>query len=189
MANRAPHMLIGTIVADDPKNRHANRPEPQPERLAGKRPYQRTDKTPVLSIIDAETGEVRSQVVSDVTGKTLRKANAENVAMGSSHLMTDEAPTYKTFSAEWASHQSVNHSQGEYVRGRVSTNMAENFFSQLKRSIDGTHHHVSKEHLHRYLGEFDIRHSTHKTSDTERLGMMVDQAAGLRVSYKRIKMA
>jgi hypothetical protein len=48
---------------------------------------------------------------------------------------------------EFASHQWVSHEQYEYVRGDVSTNQAENFFSQLKRSIDGTHHHVSTVHL------------------------------------------
>jgi hypothetical protein len=50
----------------------------------------------------------------------------------------------------------VNHSIGEYMRGNVFTNQAEYYFSQLKRSIDGTHHHVSREHLPRYLAEFDF---------------------------------
>ena len=88
-----------------------------------------------------------------------------------------------------ASHQFVNHSVGEYVRGPVSTNKAENFFSQLKRSIDGTHHSVSKAHLQRYLGEFDFRYSTRDLDDTQRMNMMVKQGDGLRVSYKRIKRA
>jgi hypothetical protein len=43
------------------------------------------------------------------------------------------------------------------VRGDVTTNLAEGYFSQLKRSLDGTHHHVTREHLHRYLAEFDHR--------------------------------
>jgi hypothetical protein len=59
----------------------------------------------------------------------------------------------------------------------------------LKRSIDGTHHSVSRDHLGRYLGEFDFRYSTRKLSDDERMGMLVDRTAGIRVSYKRIKMA
>ena len=78
-------------------------------------------------------------------------------------------------------------SVGKYVRGEVSSNMAENFFSQLKRSLDGTHHSISKEHMNRYLGEFDFRYSTCKDDDTERMQMLVNQTAGLRVSYKRIK--
>lgn len=57
-------------------------------------------------------------------------------------------------------------------------------FSQLKRSIDGTHHHVSAEHLPRYLAEFDFRYSTRKLDDSARLQRMVDQAEGRRLSYK-----
>jgi hypothetical protein len=66
-------------------------------------------------------------------------------------LNTDEGIHYKTVSPTLNEHHRVNHSQGEYVRGDVSTNQAENFFSQLKRSIDGTHNHVLVDHLHRYV--------------------------------------
>ena len=158
MRNRAPHMMLGTIVADetwiggDPKNRHAW------QRVESKKGV--TDKTPVLALINAESGEVRSAVVTDVTGKTIRKVMEQQVDMARSHLMTDASKSYPQIGADMASHQSVNHSVGEYVRGPVSTNKAENFFSQLKRSIDGTHHSVSKAHLQRYLGEFDFRYST-----------------------------
>jgi hypothetical protein len=66
----------------------------------------------------------------------------------------------------------------------VSTNQVENYFSQLKRSIDGTHHHVSREHLHRYLAEFDFRYSTCKLSDSARMQEMIAQAGGRRLSYE-----
>jgi hypothetical protein len=68
----------------------------------------------------------------------------------------------------------------------ASTNKAENFFSQLKRSIDGTHHHVSREHLDRYVGEFAFRHSTHRLPDTERIHILMGQTTGRRLSYKRV---
>jgi hypothetical protein len=54
----------------------------------------------------------------------------------------------------------------------------------LKRSIDGTHHHVSKEHLHRYLAEFDYRYSTRKLSDSARIDRLMGRVAGRRLSYK-----
>jgi hypothetical protein len=104
--------------------------------------------------------------------------------MAASHLHTDESKSYKALGQQFASHGAVNHSAGEYVRAGVSTNRAEGFFSQLKRSIDGTHHHVSKEHLHRYLAEFDFRYSTCKMQDAERLQKMVDQTAGRRLTYR-----
>jgi hypothetical protein len=54
----------------------------------------------------------------------------------------------------------------EYVRGTVTTNHAEGYFSQLRRSLDGTYHRVSVEHLPRHLAEFDFRFTN---SEAERL--------------------
>ena len=71
------------------------------------------------------------------------------------------------------------------MRGDVSTNQAETYFSQLKRSIDGTHHHVSIEHLPRYLAEFDFRYSTCKSTDTERMGKLIGQVHGRRLTYRQ----
>jgi hypothetical protein len=71
------------------------------------------------------------------------------------------------------------------VRNDVSTNQTETYFSQLKRSIDGTHHHVSVEHLPRYLAEFDFRYSTCKDTDTERMGKVVARVAGRRLTYRK----
>lgn len=64
----------------------------------------------------------------------------------------------------------MNHHAGQYVTELSNgTNKVENFFSQLKRSIDGTHHCVSKIHLERYLTEFAFRHGSHDMSNTERM--------------------
>ncbi len=62
---------------------------------------------------------------------------------------------------------------------------AENYFSQLKRSIDGTHHHVSREHLNRYLSEFDFRYSTCKETDAERMQRLTRQVGGKRLTYRK----
>jgi len=67
----------------------------------------------------------------------------------------------------------------------VSTNKAENFFSQLKRSIDGTHHHVSVQHLDRYMDEFAFRHTDCNDTDTERMIRIIGRATGRGMSYKR----
>lgn len=88
---------------------------------------------------------------------------------------------------EFLVHESVNNSIGEYVRGRVTTNKLENYFSQLKRSIDGTHHHVSPAHLHRYLAEFDYRYSTRKLSDKERTARLLGRVGGKRLTYKPLR--
>lgn len=80
-------------------------------------------------------------------------------------------------------HESVNHREGEYVRYNVSTNAAEGYFSQLKRSIDGTHHRVSTEHLDRYLAEFDFRYSTRKMDDSMRMRLVMG-GTDRRLSYR-----
>jgi transposase-like protein len=178
-----PSKMLGVVVADEtwiggePKNRHANK------RVDGKQG--KTDKTPVVSLIDAATGEVRSQAVADVSGKTLRKVINANVEMAQTTLHTDGAHAYKGIGKDMAGHESVDHSIGEYVRQGVSTNKLENYFAQLKRSIDGTHHHVSVEHLPHYLSEFDFRYSTRKLSDTERMIGLTRRTAGRRLPYKR----
>lgn len=182
-------MMRGVITADEvflggnTKNMHKTKREAmrKPGRLGrgGTAHLQ-----PVLSLVNRDTGEVRSVAVPDVTSATLRKAIAEQVDMAASVLHTDAGMQYRQIGTEFAEHQWVNHGNGEYARGAVTTNHAEGFFSQLSRSIDGTHHHVSREHLSRYLAEFDFRYSTRKLSDSARLERMVDQAEGRRLSYK-----
>ena len=171
--------MTGRVVADEtwiggvPANRHGH---------VARRPGQ-TDKTPVMSLVSRETGEVRSRVVTDVGRKTLRTVLKANTVPGETHLQTDSAPPYRVIGHAFAGHTFVNHLAGEYVRDGAGTNQAENYFSQLKRSIDGTHHHVSREHLNRYLAEFDFRHSTHKVSDTIRMQTLMGQVAGRRLMY------
>jgi len=140
------------------------------------------NKTPVHTLVE-RGGEARSRVLQAVTGDTLGEALREQVEP-SATLMTDELKAYRTLGREFAAHELVNHSAGEYARGAAHINTAEGFFSQLKRSIDGTHHHVSAWHLHRYLSEFDFRYSTRKMKDGERTERAIRQTAGKRLQYR-----
>jgi transposase-like protein len=177
-------LLSGRVVADEtwiggkPSNRHGHNPK---ERMQG--PMSGT-KQPVMALISRETGEVRSQAVPNVNGSSLRAVLDDHVDPTATHLHTDSAMAYKRIVGDFASHSTVDHSAGEYARGDVSTNQAEAFFSQLKRSIDGTHHHVSHEHLARYLAEFDFRFSTCKESDTARMQRLLGQVNGRRLTYR-----
>jgi hypothetical protein len=101
-------------------------------------------------------------------------------------LHTDQAPTYTKVGWKALEHHSVNHALGEYVRGNVTTNHAEGFFSQLKRSLDGTFHHVSSEHLPRYLSEFDYRWTTRKISDSARVERLMGRTGGRRLTYNEL---
>ena len=124
------------------------------------------NKTPVVSLVQ-RNGEVRSFVVPVVSASTLKKTLTEHLSKNAK-LMTDELRGYKGVGKQFKSHEVVNHSKYEYVRGNVTTNTVEGFFSILKRGINGIYHHVSQEHLHRYLAEFDFRYNHRKVEDEKR---------------------
>jgi hypothetical protein len=176
-------MLKGVVRVDEAyiggvaKNKHAWKREQEKPTGGGK-------KAIVLSLIEQHSGEVRSRVIPDVTGATLNKAISEQVNPSGSILQTDELTAYTEVGKQFVLHETVNHSEGVYARRNVTTNNVEGYFSQLKRSIDGTHHHVSTRHLPRYLAEFDFRYSTRKDSDTVRMGTLVDGMAGRRLTYR-----
>lgn len=117
----------------------------------GKRGRGAAGKTAVAGLHE-RGGKVSADVVPDVKKSTLAPLIRENVQIGSD-MMTDELASYQDLGKDGFNHQTVRHSAGEYVRGDVHVNSIENFWSQTKRSIDGTHHHVSPKKLQAYLDE------------------------------------
>jgi transposase-like protein len=143
-------------------------------------------KEAVFSLVE-RGGRVRSQHVGDVTGKTLRAILVEQVDRRST-LNTDDAGQYRNMHRDFAKHQVVNHSIDEYVRGDANTQTIESYFATLKRGIFGTFHHVSKQHLKRYLGEFDYRYNAREklgVDDFERFEKSVPGIVGKRLTYRR----
>ena len=100
--------------------------------------------------------------------------------------MTDEHRAYHGLASEFASHESVKHGIGEYVRGDIHTNTVEGYFSTMKRGIHGVSHHVSKQHLKRYLAGFDFRYngSALGVEDGERMIKSVKAIVGKRLTYR-----
>jgi transposase-like protein len=145
-------------------------------------------KKAVLSLVERD-GRVASFHVANVTADELRPIIVKN-ANRASMLMTDEANVYPKIGKEFASHGSVNHSAEEYARlgGFIHINTAENFFSILKRGINGTYHQVSEAHLHRYLAEFDFRYNNRVglgVNDAERAEKAIKAMVGKRLTYRR----
>ena len=74
------------------------------------------------------------------------------------------------------------------VRGAAHVNTAEGMFSLLKRGINGSFHHVSKSHLHRYCAEFEFRYN-HRLAlghdGGERADLIVKGAEQKRLTYKQ----
>jgi len=101
--------------------------------------------------------------------------------------MTDEAGQYGSVSEKFIDHQTVNHSEEEYVRGIVHTNTVEGYFSVFKRGMKGVYQHCAKKHLHRYLAEFDFRYNNRirlGVDDTARAENALKGIVGKRLTYR-----
>jgi transposase-like protein len=141
-------------------------------------------KKAIFSLVERD-GEVRTFPVRDVSAKTLGPILENNISRAST-LMTDTALVYETPGKEFKEHGTVNHSINEYVRADYfHTNNAENYFSILKRGVNGVYHHVSEQHLHRYCAEFDFRYNARKITDAERMHKSVGGIVGKRLTYRR----
>jgi transposase-like protein len=124
-------------------------------RKGGKRGRGAAGKTVVLGMVERD-GDLIAREVPDTREGTLVSHIAQNVQRGST-VSTDELASYARISRIGYNHGSVNHAQDEWVRDGHHTNTIEAFWSILKRSIKGTHVHVSRRHLAKYLREFEFR--------------------------------
>lgn len=149
----------------------------------GEKGRSRKHKTPVVALIE-RGGKARTMRVADVTGKTLKGAIREHVDP-SARIMTDEWSGYRNIGREFAGHDTVSHSYGEYGRGEIHVNTAESYFAILKRGVNGVYHHVSREHLPRYLAEFEFRYNSRDTSDSARTVKALLGAEGKRLMYQQ----
>ena len=139
-------------------------------------------KEKIFSLIE-RGGDVRSFHVPTVAAKTLKPIMREQIRKDT-EIMTDDFRAYRGLADEFADHQSVNHSAGEYVRGRIHTNTIENYFSILKRGLTGVYQHVGANHLRRYIGEFDFRYNNRGISDEERAIVALKGIDGKRLMFR-----
>ncbi|MPY70145.1 MAG: IS1595 family transposase [Alphaproteobacteria bacterium] len=142
-------------------------------------------KEMVFSLVE-RGGSVRSVHTPSVNAATLRPILIAQVDRASL-LVTDDAGQYRHMKRDF-NHEVVNHSAGEYVRGEAHTTTIEGYFSILKRGVTGTYHHVSQQHLKRYLAEFDFRYNERaglKVDDTMRAEKAIKGAEGKRLTYQQ----
>lgn len=140
-------------------------------------------KYPVVSLVQRGGGS-RSFHVANVTAANLRKMLQEHVE-DEAKVYSDSAPAHQNINPDF-DHHMVNHQAGEYVRGPVHTNTVEGFFSILKRGIYGVYHHVSPQHLQRYLDEFDYRYSNRSIDDSRRAIGAIRASQGKRLKYREL---
>jgi transposase-like protein len=145
------------------------------------------DKTAVMGILqrgEKGTSKVRTTVVSSRKKKELQGEVKKHVEAGSA-LYTDALLSYEGLAGRYA-HQVIDHAV-EYVDGRVHTNGLENFWSLLKRGINGTYVSVEPFHLFRYLDEQAFRFNNRKEmTDAERFAMVMGSVSGKRLTWNSL---
>jgi transposase-like protein len=142
-------------------------------------------KNIVLTLVQ-RGGAARSFHVDGVRIADIAPIVRANIAKETA-LMTDEASHYGEVGREFASHETVNHKAEEYVRGNVTTNTVEGYYSIFKRGMKGVYQHCSEKHLHRYLSEFDFRYSNRiklGVDDVARTEKAMKGIVGKRLTYR-----
>lgn len=176
-----PEILVGEVEVDETyysgvnKNRHKNKKVEGTGMVA---------KSPMVGLLQRD-GKVILKVLGkgQATGENIRPIVRKHVSTDAM-LYTDGFGGYKALSKEYKEHSSVDHSGGEYVRGKVHTNSIEGFWSILKRGIVGTFHVVSHQHLQRYCDEFAHRYNTRSLTPVERFTESIKGASQKRLKYR-----
>ncbi|MGO9316726.1 MAG: IS1595 family transposase [Terracidiphilus sp.] len=176
--------LSGTIEMDETfiggkvKNMHKSK-KPKGTGPSGK-PVAGMAKTIVVGMVE-RGGRVKAEVVENRTREVLHALAAENIAPGST-LVTDEWHPYRGTDFQ---HQIINHAV-EYVRGLVHTQGIENFWSLLKRGINGTYVSIEPFHLFRYIDEQAFRYNNRKLTDAQRFDIATRGMVGKRLTFAEL---
>ncbi len=168
-----------TYIGGKEKNKHVGK------RTAGN--IGGTGKAVVHAIVERD-GRVRAHHIPKVSRDNLWPIMNTHADRASA-LMTDAAGEYRLIGRVYASHETVNHQNDEYVRGQVHSNTVEGYFSVLKRGLTGTYHSVSEAHLHRYLAEFSFRYSNREklgVNDVARADEALRGFKGKRLTYQTV---
>jgi transposase-like protein len=144
------------------------------------------NKAAVVSVLQ-RGGRVQSRHVERVTSENL-KAMVDTMVDENAHVMTDSSTVLQKAFLGRRTHSQVNHAEKEYVRYEdglcITTNAIEGYFATLKRGINGVYHHVGKQHLHRYLSEFDFRYNSRKEKDGDRTLLALSGVNGKRLMLR-----
>lgn len=145
-------------------------------------------KAPVLGM--RERGDGGRTALTHIANTNIDTVQAEihkRVEVGSV-VHTDEAGSYYGLNGLFFRHDTVNHSEGEFVRAGVTTNSIESVFAVLKRGLIGVYHHASPKHLGRYVDEFAFRlnEGNVKNHTLSRLDSFTSAVAGKHITYKEL---
>src|SRR6185437_3671252 len=167
-----------TFIGGKSRNMHKDVRERKITGTGGK------DKTLVMGLLERK-GHVRATVVTTRKRSELHGLVQKHVEPGA-EVFTDALKSYNKLGDEYL-HQFIDHAE-KYVEGQVHTNGLENFWSLLKRSINGTYISVEPFHLFRYLDEQTFRYNErkHEQGDSGRFQTVVRRCSGKRLTYKEV---
>jgi transposase-like protein len=143
-------------------------------------------KTAVIGGVERD-GRMKLRVVKYLRAADVAQHVREMVDPAAT-LNTDESVVYKTVGREYADHQKVKHAVGQYSRyttdgEQVTTNRIEGAWANMKRQLHGTHHSVSKKHLHRYVSEVEFKYNNRNLTDADRMVKMIRASEQRRLTY------
>lgn len=173
--------FAGPVEADEShfggkaKNMHAS---VRRQRITGRGAV---DKTTVVGVRDRATGKVAAAVVDNTDAATLQGFVTEHSGVDTM-VYTDEHKAYRGL----PNHETVCHSVAEYVNGQAHVNGVESFWAALKRGYHGTFHHVSPEHLDRYVAEFAGRHNRRPMDTEDMMAASVRGMVGKTLPYAEL---
>jgi transposase-like protein len=173
-----------TFIGGKPKNMHADKRLKQKIGMNG---Y--AEKAIVVGMLDRDTRKVRAKVIPNVRRETLQAAVLNGIERKAT-VYTDGWPGYDGLKTQEFIHDTVNHAT-EYVKGNIHTQGIENFWSLLKRGLNGTYVAVEPFHLDRYLDEAIFRFDNRATkdnplNDADRFLLAVSQISGKRLTYAEL---
>lgn len=166
-----------TFMGGESKNKHANK------KVKNERGGTIHTQLPVLGMKERD-GNIVAIVVPNRNKETILPL-IRNVVENDTTIMTDEYSAYKDLKDGYE-HLTVNHSAKEYVNQMAHTNGIENFWSHLKRGIDGIYHWCSKEHLQSYVDEFTLRFNTRDLNTQGRFDLILSAVSNKRLTYQNL---
>lgn len=180
-------LFTGTVEADETyiggksRGHYVWKERIKDEIEAGLRPkpkfphHPRMDKAVVFGILERD-GKARTITVPEVNAKTLGTILRDNLDLEKARLITDGSNAYKHIKHH-VKHDVIDHEE-TYVSGDIHIQGIENYWSLLKRGLNGIFQHVNRKYLPQYLSEFQYRFNNRKVTDAERFASLVAQVQG-----------